>query len=60
LHIHYDSRVDREALLEALEDCERRIPDLDDLKVPSRVVISTFWDDSRTQLAFAIYTKRAA
>ena len=32
LHIHYDGRrLRREALLEALDDCERRIPDLDDI-----------------------------
>jgi urea carboxylase len=56
LHIHYDSRVAREALLEALEDCERRIPDLDDLKVASRVVhLPLSWDDPATQLAIRKY-----
>jgi urea carboxylase len=58
LHIHYDSRVAREALLEALEDCERRIPDLDDLTVPSRVVhLPLSWDDPATQLAIRKYTQ---
>ena len=58
LHIHYDSRVAREALLEALEECERRIPDLDDLTVPSRVVhLPLSWDDPATQLAIRKYTQ---
>lgn len=58
LHIHYDSRLAREALLEALEDCERRIPDLDDLTVASRVVhLPLSWDDPATQLAIRKYTQ---
>ncbi len=58
LHIHYDSRVAREALLEALEDCERRIPDLEDLTVPARVVhLPLSWDDPATQLAIRKYTQ---
>jgi urea carboxylase len=58
LHIHYDSRVAREALLEALKECERRIPDLDNLTVPSRVVyLPLSWDDPATQLAIRKYTQ---
>jgi urea carboxylase len=39
LQVHYDSRIlSRDDLLEALNDCERRIPDLDALRVPSRIV----------------------
>jgi urea carboxylase len=58
LHIHYDSRVAREGLLEALEECERRIPDLDDLTVASRVVqLPLSWDDPATQLAIRKYTQ---
>jgi urea carboxylase len=58
LHIHYDSRVAREVLLEALEECERCIPDLDDLTVPSRVVhLPLSWDDPATQLAIRKYTQ---
>jgi urea carboxylase len=58
LHIHYDSRLVREALLEALEECEWRIPDLDDLMVPSRVVhLPLSWDDPATQLAIRKYTQ---
>jgi urea carboxylase len=56
LHVHYDTRLPRKALLEALEDCERRIPDLDDLSVPSRVVhLPLSWDDPATQLAIRKY-----
>lgn len=58
LHIRYDSRLAREALLEALEDCERCIPDLDDLTVASRVVhLPLSWDDPATQLAIRKYTQ---
>ena len=56
LHVHYDSRLGREALLEALEECERRIPDLDNLSVASRVVhLPLSWDDPATQLAIRKY-----
>ena len=56
LHIHYDARLRREALLEALDDCERRIPDLDDIVVESRVVhLPLSWDDPATQVAIRKY-----
>jgi len=57
LHIHFDGkRVRREALLEALADCERRIPELDDIVVPSRIVhLPLSWDDPATQLAIRKY-----
>jgi urea carboxylase len=57
LHIHYDGkRLRREALLEALADCERRIPELDDIVVPSRIVhLPLSWDDPATQLAIRKY-----
>jgi urea carboxylase len=57
LHIHYDGRrLARESLLEALDACEQRIPDLDDLVVPSRVVhLPLSWDDPATQLAIRKY-----
>jgi urea carboxylase len=57
LHIHFDGkRLPREALLEALDDCERRIPELDDIVVPSRVVhLPLSWDDPATQLAIRKY-----
>src|SRR5579871_3285972 len=57
LHIHYDARfLSREALIEALDACEQRIPDLDDIVVPSRVVhLPLSWDDPATQLAIRKY-----
>jgi urea carboxylase len=56
MHIHYDARLRREELLEALEECERRIPDLDDITVESRVVhLPLSWDDPATQLAIRKY-----
>src|SRR4029077_5109140 len=56
LHVHYDSRLRREGLLDALEVCERRIPDLDDISVNSRVVhLPLSWDDPATQLAIRKY-----
>jgi urea carboxylase len=59
LHIHFDGRrLTRPALLEALAACEARIPDLDDIAVPSRVVhLPLSWDDPATQLAIRRYTQ---
>ena len=59
LHVHYDGkRLRRDALLEALDRCERTIPDLDDIVVPSRVVhLPLSWDDPATQLAIRKYTQ---
>lgn len=58
LHVHYDSRLRRETLLEALDVCERRIPDLDDITVKSRVVhLPLSWNDPATQLAIRKYTQ---
>src|SRR5581483_9883443 len=50
LQIHYDPRrLTRDALLEALDACEREIPELDDLVVASRVVhLPLSWDDPAT------------
>ena len=56
LHIHYDSRLHRQELIEALDACERRIPDLDDITVESRIVhLPLSWDDPATQLAIRKY-----
>ena len=59
LQVHYDSRIlSRDDLLEALNDCERRIPDLDALRVPSRIVhLPLSWDDPATRLAIEKYTR---
>jgi urea carboxylase len=57
LHVHYDTRrLSRETLLDALDACERAIPDLDNLSVPSRTVhLPLSWDDPATQLAIRKY-----
>ncbi|MGO9259801.1 MAG: urea carboxylase [Bryobacteraceae bacterium] len=59
LHIHYDARkLARAALIDALDRCETRIPDLDDLVVPSRIVhLPLSWDDPATRLAIQKYTQ---
>jgi urea carboxylase len=57
LQVHYDGRkLQRTALLDALDACEARIPDLDDIVVPSRIVhLPLSWDDPATQLAIRKY-----
>jgi urea carboxylase len=56
LHLHYDGRTGREALLQALDQCEQSIPDLDDVAAESRVVnLPLSWDDPATQLAIRKY-----
>jgi urea carboxylase len=56
LQVHYDTRISREELLTALDECERRIPDLDDIVVPSRVVhLPLSWEDPATLLAIRKY-----
>jgi len=57
LQIHYDAgKLSRDALLDALDHAESRIPDLDDLVVPSRVVhLPLSWDDPATRLAIQKY-----
>ena len=57
LQIHYDARaLRREELLEALDACEKRIPDLDDISAPSRTVhLPLSWEDPATLLAINKY-----
>ncbi len=59
LQVHYDTgQLSRDALLHALDDCERRIPELDDIVAPSRTVhLPLSWDDPATQLAIRKYTQ---
>jgi urea carboxylase len=59
LQVHYDGRfLGRESLLEALDSCEERIPDLRDMVVPSRIVhLPLSWDDPAVQLAIRKYTQ---
>jgi urea carboxylase len=57
LQIHYDTRLlPREELLAALDACESRIPDLDDISAPSRTVyLPLSWEDPSTLLAIRKY-----
>jgi urea carboxylase len=57
LQVHYDSRVlPREALVEALDSCERELEHLDDITVPTRTVhLPLSWDDPATRLAIEKY-----
>ena len=57
LQVHYDpGKLPREALLRALDECERRIPALDDIVVPSRIVhLPLSWEDPATLLAIQKY-----
>ncbi|MEO8368719.1 MAG: 5-oxoprolinase/urea amidolyase family protein, partial [Candidatus Solibacter sp.] len=57
LQIHYDTaHLTRETLLDALDACEQRIPDLDDISAPSRIVhLPLSWEDPATLLAIRKY-----
>ena len=57
LQVHYDARrLPREVLMTALDECEKRIPDLDGMEVPSRVVhLPLSWEDPATLLAIRKY-----
>ncbi len=57
LQIHYDTaHLRRETLLDALDACERRIPALDDITAPSRIVhLPLSWEDPATLLAIRKY-----
>jgi urea carboxylase len=58
LQIHYSSRLSRDALLEALDEAEHQIPDLDDITAKARVVhLPLSWDDPATRLAIRKYTQ---
>jgi urea carboxylase len=57
LQIHYDSRLlRRESLTESLDACERALPNLDDITIPSRTVhLPLSWEDPATLLAIRRY-----
>jgi urea carboxylase len=57
LQVHYDARrLPREVLMSALDECEKRIPDLDGMEVPSRVVhLPLSWEDPATLVAIQKY-----
>jgi len=57
LQIHFDSRVlSREALLYKLIAAEKKLPPIEDMKVPTRIVhLPLSWDDPSTKLAIEKY-----
>jgi urea carboxylase len=57
LQVHYDSRaISQSRLLALLQSAEERLPALDDLVVPSRIVhLPLSWDDPATRLAIEKY-----
>ena len=59
LQVHYDARrLTRDALLETLDECEKRIPALDEITASSRIVhLPLSWDDPATRLAIQKYTQ---
>ncbi len=59
LHIHYDTRIlPPQKLLDALIAAELKLPDIDHIQVPTRIVhLPLSWDDPATQLAIQKYTQ---
>lgn len=57
LQVHYDSRVlSRDRLLRHLDEATSRIPNVDDMVVPTRIVhLPLSWDDPATRLAIERY-----
>jgi urea carboxylase len=57
LQIHFDSRVlAREALVKMLVKAEKKLPPIDDMRVPTRIVhLPLSWDDPSTKLAIEKY-----
>ncbi len=59
LHIHYDSRVlPLNVLLDTLIRAEEKLPAIEDIEVPTRIVhMPLSWDDVATRKAIDIYMK---
>ena len=59
LQVHYDSaRLSLTALMEVLLDVETKLPAIDAMEVPTRIVhLPLAWNDSQTQLAIQKYTQ---
>jgi urea carboxylase len=59
LHIHYDSRsLPLKVLLDTLIKAEEKLPPIEDIEVPTRVVhMPLSWDDVATRKAIDIYMK---
>ncbi|HEV8603938.1 MAG TPA: urea carboxylase [Tepidisphaeraceae bacterium] len=57
LHIHFDSRIlPRDKLMDILIAAEDRLPKIDEIEVPTRIVhLPLSWDDPATQLAIQRY-----
>ena len=57
LQIHFDpARLPRDELVRILLDTEDRLPPLDDISVPTRIVhLPLSWDDAQTRLAIEKY-----
>lgn len=57
LQVHFDGRVlPRAKLLKALIAAEKRLPAIDDMEVPTRIVhLPLSWDDAATRLAIEKY-----
>ena len=57
LQIHFDSRVlARDALVKMLVKAEKKLPPIDDMRVPTRIVhLPLSWDDPSTKLAIEKY-----
>ncbi|HNA71525.1 MAG TPA: carboxyltransferase domain-containing protein, partial [Nitrosomonas sp.] len=59
LQIHFDTRIrTRDELLAWLMACESRLPALDDMNIPSRIIhLPLSWDDPATQIAIEKYNR---
>lgn len=59
LQIHFDSqRLSREQLLNFLITAENKLPAIDEMEVPTRIVhLPLSWDDAATRLAIEKYTQ---
>jgi urea carboxylase len=59
LHIHYDSRMlKRAVLIETLDEVDRTMPALENITVPSRIVhLPLSWDDPQAKLAQQKYVQ---
>jgi len=57
--VHYDNRVlPLQRLLDLLLQCERSLPAIEDMEVPTRIVyLPLSWDDAATRLAIERYTQ---
>jgi urea carboxylase len=57
LQVHYDSRIlTQKSLLEALIAAEPKLPSIDEIEVPTRILhLPLSWDDEATQVAIQKY-----